>query len=152
MMQYPHWITITTTMAWKLVTTLIQTESICYRLRTSKRIPCGCVSKTVVAFVNINSVTLFVSVWFACACAFACAVCLQCKMYLCAWLSHCVWTGNTLPSHTNAHNPVNDMQQSLNTNPIRVTAARERTASAMWCPEDRTNESLVNRLTDSHVF
>lgn len=121
----PHWITITMTMRWKLVSMLIQTESSCYRLHTSKRIPCVCVSKTVVAFVNINSVTLFVSVWFACACAF---IAYGAYLYVCLVESLCL---NTLPSHTNAHNPVNDMQQSLNTNPIRVTAGREGTASVM---------------------
>lgn len=94
MTQYPHWITITITMGWKLVSVLIQTESICYRLHKSKRIPCVCVSKAVVAFVNINSVTLFVGVWFACA-----FIAYGVYLYVCLVESLCLNRKHTPKSH-----------------------------------------------------
>lgn len=52
-------------------------------------------------------------------------------VYVCIRLSHRVWTGNTLRGLRCAHNPLKDIHQSLNTNPISVTAGREATTSAM---------------------
>lgn len=49
-------------------------------------------------------------------------------------------------SLAHARNPLKVMQQSLNTNPISVTAGREATTSVMWSPEDGNNESTVNKL------
>lgn len=64
---------------------------------------------------------------------------LQLCRFMCVWLSH-------TPSPTHARNPLKDMQQSLNTNPINGTAGRQATTSVMWSPEDRSDESTSNKL------
>lgn len=89
----------------------------------------------------IQSLSLSVFV-YVCPCAY---IAYGVYLYVCLVESRCLSRKHT-PSPTNAHNPLNDMQQSLNTNPLSVTAGREATTSVMWSPEGRNNESIVNKL------
>lgn len=128
MMHNPHWITIIMTMSSKLIKSMLnQTDSICYRLHKSKRMGYGCPKLCLNLSAPIQSLSLSVFV-YVCLCVF---IAYGVYLYVCLVESRCLSRKHT-PSPTNApHNPLNDMQQSLHTNPISVTAGREATTSVM---------------------